>query len=119
MYININEREFIQRFEAFGRANNFSLPALRVLFAYYEGVEESTGAPIELDVIAICCDWVELDVTAICCDWVELFGDHEEVLGADDDYDFTESVVNRLKDETLVLPVKHPNAPDTYLVMAH
>ena len=114
--MHINESEFIQRFEAFGRKNQFSLPALRELFAYYEGVEESTGEEIELDVIAICCGWVELDVRAICCDWAELMQEYGSA--SDDDYDFTEIVVNYLKDETLVLPVKHHNAPDTYLVMA-
>ena len=110
MYIDINESEFMQRFVDFDRADNFTRPALRELFAYYEDIEESTGEAIKLDVIAICCDWAELEAG----DLVREYGSVALKSAGD-----IESLVGRLEDETTVLTVEHHNAPDTYLVMAH
>lgn len=41
------------------RPDNFSYQALRILFSYFEQYEDETGEEIELDVIAICCDFSE------------------------------------------------------------
>lgn len=41
------------------RPDNFSYQALRILFSYFEQYEDETGEDIELDVIAICCDFSE------------------------------------------------------------
>ena len=106
MHININESEFMQAFRDFGRADNFSRPALRELFAYYEEIEENSGEAIKLDVIAICCDWAELDAEEMARE----YGDGQET---------PEETAERLRDETTVLTVEHYKEPDTYLVMAH
>jgi hypothetical protein len=47
------------------RPNNFSYEGLGILFDYLEEYEESTGEELELDVIAICCDFSEEDFTDI------------------------------------------------------
>ena len=44
------------------RPDNFSHEGLEVLFDYLEEYEESAGEEIELDVIAICCDFSELSL---------------------------------------------------------
>jgi hypothetical protein len=41
------------------RGNQFSYEALNLIYEYLESIEEDTGEPIELDVIAICCDYSE------------------------------------------------------------
>jgi hypothetical protein len=41
------------------RPNNFSYEGLGLLFDYLEEYENSTGEELELDVIAICCDYNE------------------------------------------------------------
>jgi len=41
------------------RPDNFSYEGLRILFDYLEEFEESIGEEVELDVIAICCDFSE------------------------------------------------------------
>jgi predicted ArsR family transcriptional regulator len=41
------------------RPNNFSYEGLGVLFEYLEDLETDSGNEIELDVIAICCDFCE------------------------------------------------------------
>ena len=40
------------------RPNSFSYEGLRALFEYIEETEESTGFEVELDVIALCCDFI-------------------------------------------------------------
>ena len=41
------------------RPDNFSYEGKRALYEYLEDYEESTGEEIELDVIALCCDYAE------------------------------------------------------------
>lgn len=41
------------------RPNNFSYEGLGLLFEYLEEYEQDTGEELELDVIAICCDFSE------------------------------------------------------------
>ena len=41
--------------------NNFSYKGLHALFEYFEQLEDDIGEEIELDVVAICCDYTEYD----------------------------------------------------------
>ena len=61
MKITINEYQFEQAFKNAGRGNQFSYEALKALFEYLEEYEDSTGEQIELDVIAICCEFTEYE----------------------------------------------------------
>ena len=61
MVITINNHDFIQAFKDAGREDQFSLDALTVLFHHLEEWESQMSEPIELDVIAICCDYEEYD----------------------------------------------------------
>jgi hypothetical protein len=64
MKTTISLNEFQNAFDRM-RPDNFSYEGLGLLFDYFEDYEESTGEEIELDVIAICCDYVEDTVAAI------------------------------------------------------
>jgi len=55
----VNLYEFRDAFQSMNRGNNFSYEGLEVLFDYLEEYEDSTGEEIELDVIALCCDYSE------------------------------------------------------------
>ena len=59
MYTNVNEFAFMEAFKDMNRMDNFSPEALRQLFAFFEELEDATGEPMKLDVIAICCDFNE------------------------------------------------------------
>lgn len=48
---------FVDAFNAHDRYDQFGYKALRVIFDYLESYKEETGCQIELDVIAICCDY--------------------------------------------------------------
>ena len=58
---SINMYDFERAFKNFERMNNFSYDGLKALFEYLEDYEEDTGEEIELDVIALCCDYMEYD----------------------------------------------------------
>ena len=56
---SVNFYQFVEAFRAAGRENQFSREALSGIFDYIESYEEDSGEEIELDVIAICCEWSE------------------------------------------------------------
>ena len=61
MIRTINEYDFIDAFKKMGREGNFSNDGLVALYEYLEMLEDDTGQPIELDVIALCCEFTEYD----------------------------------------------------------
>jgi hypothetical protein len=54
---SVNFSAFVDAFHAFNRYDQFGYEALKIIFEYLEEYEDSTGEEIELDVIAICCDY--------------------------------------------------------------
>ena len=61
MKITINEYQFEQAFKNAGRGNQFSYEALKALFEYLQSYEDDGGEEIELDVIALCCEFTEYE----------------------------------------------------------
>jgi hypothetical protein len=59
MYTTITNSDFHQAFHDMGREDTFSYDGRNMLFNYLEQLEEDTGQPIELAVIALCCEYVE------------------------------------------------------------
>ena len=68
IYENINVSRFREAFDRRGRGGQFSYSALGLLFEYYEEIAIETGQPMELDVIAICCDWTEYTLEELAQD---------------------------------------------------
>ena len=56
----IDSYEFIKQFKEI-RPDNFSYEGLNALFYWFEEYEENTCEQIELDVIAICCEFTEYE----------------------------------------------------------
>lgn len=61
MYQTINKCDFRDAFKSMGRENQFSYEGLNALYDYLEQYEEDTGEKIELDIIALCCEYTEYD----------------------------------------------------------
>jgi hypothetical protein len=59
MKTTVTESDFRDAFRAMGRTDQFSYEGLGVLFSYLESYEQDTGEELELDVIALCCDYYE------------------------------------------------------------
>lgn len=53
----VNLSAFMDAFHAYKRYDQFGYNALQILFEYLEEYEDSTGEELELDVIALCCDY--------------------------------------------------------------
>ena len=61
MYTTVSFDDFANAFERKGQADQFSHDGLSALFDYLEQSEEGLGMPIELDVIALCCEYAEVE----------------------------------------------------------
>jgi len=59
MKTTVTFNNFRNAFAFANRSNNFSYAGLEALFNYLEEIEQETGEEMELDVIAICCDYSE------------------------------------------------------------
>ena len=57
-----NVSQFREAFRLAGRGDQFSYEGVEVLFDYLDNLSEDTGEPIELDVIALCCDYYESSI---------------------------------------------------------
>ena len=64
MKTTVNFYEFRDAFQSI-RPDNFSYEGLQVLFDALEEIEESSGQEMELDVIALCCDFSEMELKEV------------------------------------------------------
>ena len=82
MKTNVSFYDFQREFEQC-RPDNFSRQGLGVLWDYLEQYEEDCGEELELDVIALCCDFSEASVEQIAdgysIDLSECGGDYYEI----------------------------------------
>ena len=60
-----NEDDFINGFKAYNREDNFSLKGLRILFKSLEQTAIDCEINIEIDVIALCCEYDEDSIVNI------------------------------------------------------
>lgn len=75
----VNFSMFVDAFRGMGRMDredgkggNFTYDGLRVLFDYLEALEQGTGEEMELDVIALCCEYSEDDPEYIAASYKDL-----------------------------------------------
>jgi len=95
---SVNFSSFVDAFHAHNRYDQFGYSALKVIFDYLESYEEDTGEEIELDVIAICCDYTVQGHVGIAQDYSIDLSD------ADGDCNEEERIVlDYLNDHTMVL----------------
>jgi hypothetical protein len=103
MKTTINQSDFVSAFKGNSeRKNQFSYDALCALFNYYEQMEQDTGEEMELDVIAICCDWAEY---AIASEAANAYG--WETSEPTEDYDeaIEKAALDYLNNKTQVIQV--------------
>ena len=107
----VNEWDFIEAFRQAGREDNFSKEGLSKLFEEFESYERENLAEIELDVIAICCDYTEYSNFAEFNSNYNLLDDDEiaELLEENDIEDINDIEVDMVFDtiswNTIVIPV--------------
>jgi len=92
----LNFSAFVDAFNAYKRYDQFGYDALQVLFEYLEQYEEDCGQDLELDVIALCCEYSVGSVEDIA----EQYG--IDLTDCEDDEDKLDTVTEWLNDNTSV-----------------
>lgn len=96
MYQTISIYAFQDSFRKAGREDQFSYDGKKLLFDYLEAYEDDTGEKVELDVIALCCEYEESSVTDIAASYdIDIEGLEEE--------EALETVMDYLNDNTRVV----------------
>lgn len=83
MKTTVSKHDFCQAFTDYDRENNFTWEGRQALYDYLTELEEDTGEEMELDVIAICCDFSEY------ADLEEIKGEYNDIEDLDDLRDHT------------------------------
>ena len=89
--------QFREAFRLAGRIDQFSYEGLEVLFDYLDNLSEDIGEPIELDVVALCCEYYEASIQEL----IEQY--NIDVSEADGDEDKIKAIVEEyLQDNTSI-----------------
>lgn len=101
MIQTINFSQFCDSFSE-DRQNQFSYEGKKALFDYLEEYEEETGEEIELDVIALCCDYTEYETALEVAVNHSTFLNEEELKELDEE-EKEEKALEFLRDNTQVI----------------
>lgn len=109
MKTTVDFPDFREAFRAYGRADSYTRKGLELLFYYLEEFESDTGTEMELDVVAICCDYDENH-------WEDVAANYSvDLSDCEDEDDKIEAVREYLSDNTVL--VGEP-LPGTFLYVA-
>ena len=93
---SINEYQFRDAFHKMGRGEQFSYAGLSALYDYLEQLGDDIGEEIELDVIALCCEYAEYDSLA------EFREDYGEDYNTMEDIEYHTTVI-MIDDESFII----------------
>lgn len=110
MIIKVAECDFRREFNSV-RPENFTYEGLGALFEYLEGLEGGSGEQVELDVIAICCEYSEYTNSEL----LTAYSNHADDSGItdEDECDAAEMLAEHLKEMTNIIKVNN----DCYIVV--
>ena len=69
LVLSVNETLFVDMFRKYNRIDNFTYEGLQELYSYLDSLADETVEPIELDVIALCCEFYEGNAQDIVNDY--------------------------------------------------
>jgi len=104
MKSTVNFYDFERAFVNMDRTDSFSYNGKKALFEYLEDYEEGTGEEIELDIIAICCEYSEFE-TALEAAIEYGFETPATWLATRDEDEAQEAAIEWLQDQTSVIRV--------------
>lgn len=93
MYQTVNKYEFARAFGTWSGGmykTNFSDDGLYALFAHLEEYEDSTGERVQLDVVALCCEFSEYAGAAEYaddCNYSKDDAERDDEMARDEDYE--------------------------------
>lgn len=97
MKTTVSRYDFERAFADADRKENFSYEGLNLLFDYLESYEEDTGQELELDVVAICCDYNEESCEGIAKNYII------DLEGCESEQDMIEAVRDYLNENTTLV----------------
>ena len=86
--------QFEAAFKEAGRSEQFSWDGFKALFDYLNNLSDDIGQPIELDVVALCCDYTEDSYSNIAKDY------SIKLTNAEDEDQAKQIVIDYLQDNT-------------------
>jgi len=92
----INVYDFVKAFDSMERSENFSVAGRKALFEYLTEYEKSCGIELELDVIALCCEYSEFENLK---EFQKAYGDEYETIEDIENATF----VIRIDDEAFII----------------
>ena len=101
----INKSEFTAAFHQMGRKENFSYAGLIALYDYLTDLEDDLGEELELDVIALCCDYSEHDLEDLQREYGDYEGEQWEDLEEAIEWLEERTTVIRVDDDTVIIQV--------------
>lgn len=107
---SLDRSEFVKLFDEYDRSENFSIAARECLYDYYDDLSYDLSEDIQIDPIAICCDWCEYDADDLWSDYNHILDSNAEKYSDET----MEILVEKLEQETTVLKVDGIN---TYLIL--
>ena len=99
MVKTIDVNDFRKAFRDMDRGEQFTYEGLGVLFYHLEECEEGMSEPMELDVIALCCNYTE-------------YKDFADFYKSNDDY----YIIEDLKDNQCVLPISEKSCGEGFIL---
>jgi len=98
---SITFSQFVDSFSE-ERKNQFSYDGKKALFEYLEEYEESTGEDIELDIVALCCEYTEYDSVS---DYLADYSTDIDRKDYENEEEYLEAVENEIADKTMFIPI--------------
>lgn len=93
----VTYNDFRDAFRAYDRLNKFSGDAMQALFDWLEEWEHETGEELQLDVIALCCDFNESTFSEVAQDY------DIDISDCDNDDDVRYAVLDYLEENSRVI----------------
>ena len=87
------------------RADQFSRCALEALFEDMEEVAEGMGEDLQVDVVAICCEWTEYEGAELLRAYSNYLPDERSAY--DDEGEAVSALIEALEDETRIIELSN------------
>jgi len=114
IYQTVTEQDFIRAFDDMDRSESFSRQARRVLFEYFDDISDDIGEDIELDPIAICCEWGEYTAEELMISFGHCI-DAEEREDDESFDDLFDDLCDNLEFVGILIRVEKIGEPDTFI----
>lgn len=99
--MTVDKHDFVDAFKRCNRQDQFSPEGLEVLFDYLENLSDATGVDLELDVVALCCEYYESSIEELIdnynIDVSDAEGDEDEIKAIVEEY-LQDSVCGEVSD---------------------